>query len=48
LGQAVRSGHWNSIEWIEVSTDDLPIGLYYFQLEGNGEIVIKKWVKNKE
>ncbi len=47
LGQEVRSGHWNNLERIEVSTADLPIGLYYVQLEGNDEIVIQKWVKNK-
>jgi hypothetical protein len=45
LGQEVRSGSWNSLELVEILAADLPFGIYYLQLEGNGEIVTKKWVK---
>jgi hypothetical protein len=45
LGQEVRSGHWNSLELVEIIAADLPYGIYHLQLEGNGEIVTKQWVK---
>jgi hypothetical protein len=45
LGQEVRSGSWNSLELVEILAADLPFGIYSLQLEGNGEIVTKKWVK---